>query len=912
LTLQLKSEIQYGSDITKTVTAYPSVFIQPVTDGVTIASTLVRDEDQSWTINQIVNLKDSTETLNSVTIAKNVNLTVRIDGNLVQPTTDGWTLSGNDIAKAILKPVTNYHGPLSLSVTTNTQDFGTVDTTVGATALSQTNTLNVTINPVADAPVLSNGVAADKQVQLFASNDRTDLLTAPLINDGRTDTGVYLSIPVNLAAVSKTDAQEELITILSGTAVSSGTQLQLLGTNGVTQTLSASLVNGNWQISLPSSLAGSNLSANLLLPKASGYGQRTLTVTAQTQDGTSINTSLTQSSTFTVLSSTPPQPLVALAPQVTSAQLALAATAGLRLTDLVRLPTINESLVLELTSLTVGVLLKVKIANGGYSVVAPDTTSLHTTDGDTLSVVRIAASQMEDAILILPDEVLSGKVNLDLSARAGTIDGPVMNAGLPTGETRYAYSRFVDTSVHLGLPSAEADYLVVQAGSIDSGAGNDTVFLESKGNGSLQGGAGTDTLSLAGLSGGAVIDLNYGKLIGTSSATNVQSANSVIRNVDGFEILVGSSASDTFVASESSSAAMTLRGQGGEDYLAGGAGNDLIEGGTGNDTLSGGSGSNTFVLLKGSGQDTVLDFNSSKDKIVIAGFGLNFGANNALPSGVGIEKSGNDWVLTVDGSQLILQGTSAVSLTDIQSKLSFDDVQDWTNGDIHASDFQMPVDAQALAVSDLARETYLGDKYDFGDLGSVLSVIADARFEKAMEVSTTTHLGTITSLGDMSGYKGFGGTAYDDVLVANDQSSVLLGGSGGSDILMGGASKDILIAGDKHIDPGHVVHDEMTGGGGADMFVFVKSPTDYNPSTVDSTLKTIYDVQVHDFNRAEGDRIVAVGYGDSVDAVKIDENVVNNTQAVHFSDSLTVYFDLSFAREFDSNFALRMADFDKH
>ena len=69
--------------------------------------------------------------------------------------------------------------------------------------------------------------------------------------------------------------------------------------------------------------------------------------------------------------------------------------------------------------------------------VVPDTTSLHTTDGDTLSVVRIAASQMEDAILILPEEVLSGKVNLDLSARAGTIDGPVMNAGQPTGETRY-------------------------------------------------------------------------------------------------------------------------------------------------------------------------------------------------------------------------------------------------------------------------------------------------------------------------------------------------------------------------------------------------------------------------------------------------------------------------------------------
>jgi hypothetical protein len=55
-----------------------------------------------------------------------------------------------------------------------------------------------------------------------------------------------------------------------------------------------------------------------------------------------------------------------------------------------------------------------------------------------------------------------------------------------------------------------------------------------------------------------------------------------------------------------------------------------------------------------------------------------------------------------------------------------------------------------------------------------------------------------------------------------------------------------------------------------------------------------------------------VGYGDDVNAIKIDNiDAASNSQAVHFSDSLTVYFDLSFAREFDSNFSLRMADFDK-
>jgi Ca2+-binding RTX toxin-like protein len=284
--------------------------------------------------------------------------------------------------------------------------------------------------------------------------------------------------------------------------------------------------------------------------------------------------------------------------------------------------------------------------------------------------------------------------------------------------------------------------------------------------------------------------------------------------------------------------------------------------------------------------------------------------------------TGGDWLVTVDdaasgasGAQLLLKGSAAASQEDIIARLSFNDTLDWANGDVRASDFQMPINAQALAVSDLAREVYLGDNYDFSDLGSMLSVIADARFEKALAVNLNTHLGTVNDLGDMPGYKGFAGTAYDDVLVGNDQSSVLLGGSGGSDLLVGGAARDVLVAGAKTLSAGTHITDELTGGGGADMFVFVESAINYTaPESldVDKTLHKIYEVNVTDFNREEGDRIVAVGYGDSVDAIKIDNVDANsNSQAVHFSDSLTVYFDLSFAREFDSNFSLRMADFDK-
>ena len=143
----------------------------------------------------------------------------------------------------------------------------------------------------------------------------------------------------------------------------------------------------------------------------------------------------------------------------------------------------------------------------------------------------------------------------------------------------------------------------------------------------------------------------------------------------------------------------------------------------------------------------------------------------------------------------------------------------------------------------------------------------------------------------------------------------MFGGSGGSDVLVGGGASDILVAGAKTLFGVSRVTDDLTGGGGADMFVFMKSNQSYvepDPLNVNSTLKNIYEVNVLDFNRAEGDRIIAVGYGDDVNAIKIDNiDAASNSQAVHFSDSLTVYFDLSFAREFDSNFSLRMADFDK-
>lgn len=914
--LSLSTSVVYGG-VTKTTVTPTSLVIQPVTDGLSFTTSIARAEDQTWSVSDLLGKKDSSETLSSVTIAQNANLTVWVSSTQLSPANGPWVLTGSDIANAVMKPVANYHGPLNLGLTTVSQDAGTADTTVAA-ALTQNASVAVNLSAVADTPVVAGN--AESQVQLFSSNARTNLLTEAVINDGRVDTGANLNLAIRLAAVTSADPQETLTTVLTGSAIGSGVSLQFTSAAGGAQSLSSTFVGGKWQISVPSAYTTVALDAMLVIPKAAGYGARDLTVTAQTVDGTSVNATVVDTDSFTILSTIPPQPLVGVLPEVKGAELSLASTLGLKLTDLVRVPMLNESVVLELVGLTPGVLVKV-----GSTVLNAVSPALSTVDGAALTTIRLTAAQLETARVVLPADVVNGSTVLSFSARSGSSDGYVVDpvTGLATSEVRYVYSRLVDANVHLNTTTAGDDHVVVQDASVDVGAGDDTVVVDGKGSGALVGGQGTDTLSLSGLQDGALVDLNFGKMIALASDAAVQSSGAAVRAVSGFEVLVGSEAADTLVSNGESTVAMTLRGRGGDDILVGGAGNDLIEGGSGSDELTGGAGVDTFVLAKGSGPDTVIDFNLTQDKIVLAGFGLNFGVGNSLPAAVHLAASTDgDWVVTVDdatsgvsGAQLLLKGSAAASQADIIARLSFDDTHDWTNGDVHASDFQMPIDAQTLAVSSFAREVYLGDNYDFSDLGSMLSVIADARFEKALAVNLNTHVGTVNDLDDMSGYKGFAGTAYDDVLVGNDQSSVLLGGTGGSDLLVGGAARDILVAGAKTLAAGMHITDELTGGGGADMFVFAKSASNYDApeaSDVNQTLHKIYEVNVTDFNREEGDRIVAVGYGDSVDAIKIDNVDANsNSQAVHFSDSLTVYFDLSFAREFDSNFSLRMADFDK-
>ena len=59
-------------------------------------------------------------------------------------------------------------------------------------------------------------------------------------------------------------------------------------------------------------------------------------------------------------------------------------------------------------------------------------------------------------------------------------------------------------------------------------------------------------------------------------------------------------------------------GKQGKDHLFGLGGDDFLNGGQGKDQLTGGEGADTFVFTKGSGKDTIMDFEVGVDMIQIA------------------------------------------------------------------------------------------------------------------------------------------------------------------------------------------------------------------------------------------------------------------------------------------------------
>lgn len=130
-----------------------------------------------------------------------------------------------------------------------------------------------------------------------------------------------------------------------------------------------------------------------------------------------------------------------------------------------------------------------------------------------------------------------------------------------------------------GDDSVTVDSTITFRVSIDAGAGNDTLVVNSTGSNSVFAGDGNDTVTAGAgnnhIDGGAGDDSISGGSAGTGKLW-----------------ATGGDGNDTLT---SDAATSYLLGQAGDDTITGGTGNDTIYGGDGTDSLSGGSGGTDSV-----------------------------------------------------------------------------------------------------------------------------------------------------------------------------------------------------------------------------------------------------------------------------------------------------------------------------
>ncbi|MDQ7730564.1 calcium-binding protein, partial [Halomonas sp. SpR8] len=221
--------------------------------------------------------------------------------------------------------------------------------------------------------------------------------------------------------------------------------------------------------------------------------------------------------------------------------------------------------------------------------------------------------------------------------------------------------------------------------------------------------------------------------------------------LEGNDRIVGGAGNDVLIGGE------------GNDTLRGGAGNDRLFGGNGDDALEGGSGADTYYFAAGWGVDRINNYarggDSAKDVIRFA--------DDIIPGDIVVRRSGNDLLLTREGSADRIQVANYFNGADVG---------------IHAVDVIRFGDGTEWG-TDIIREKVMTPTQDKDELYG-------------------------TNAGET--LVGLGG---DD----------LIRGSGGNDVLLGGEGNDILYGddGEDRIDGGSG-NDTLYGGKGQDTFIHGK------------------------------------------------------------------------------------------
>lgn len=279
------------------------------------------------------------------------------------------------------------------------------------------------------------------------------------------------------------------------------------------------------------------------------------------------------------------------------------------------------------------------------------------------------------------------------------------------------------------------------------------------------------------------------------------SGNDVLDGTAGDDMLAGNDGADT------------LNGGQGADRLIGGNGDDVLDGGAGNDSLEGGAGNDTYIFLRGSGRDSISEYDTKAGNIDTLRLDVN-------AADIAVKRNGNDLIIVLTGTadQMTIKNYFSGDAYRVE-QIQFADGSVWNYANVYA---------QSTAVSGTeADETLTG----IGG-SDVLSGMSGDDTLFGHEGDDRLDGGA----GNDSLYAGIGDDQVDggtgnDLLDGSEGNDTLSGGSGddtlyggnGNDVLDGGEGADRLQGdGGDDVLTGGAGNDYLDGGAGSDTYVFAK------------------------------------------------------------------------------------------
>jgi len=406
----------------------------------------------------------------------------------------------------------------------------------------------------------------------------------------------------------------------------------------------------------------------------------------------------------------------------------------------------------------------------------------------------------------------------------GTVDGAVLGWGGVTGVERFENLRILGTAAADRIDLSGAT--LVNVGSIDGGAGDDTILgaagadtiIGGAGNDDLNGGGGNDLFLIGASAGIDTIEGGSGFDTIQASAANVAISWGRFSGIEAISAggfsgvrVLGSAAADAIDLSGYTLTGITaIDGGAGEDTITGSAGADTIIGGAGNDRLSGGDGDDVFLFAASAGTD-VIDGGTGFDTVqasaanAVLGWG-SFSNIEAISAGgfANVRVAGTALADTIDLAGVTLTGIAAIDggagNDTITGSVGADTIiggagNDELNGGDGNDVFLFGAGAGTDRIDggigfDTIRANAANAALTWGSFSNVEAISGD-NFANVRIVGTSTAdridlTGiTLTNITRVEGGNG------NDTITGSAGADTILGGAG-ADLLRGGAGADVF------------------------------------------------------------------------------------------------------------------------